>query len=87
MELAPHASWVFRQLAQSAALNEAHQAAIAAAHRAVELAPGDIASLDNLVRIHLITGDKQKAKAVCLELRKIDPVVAQHLLDLIQQHD
>ena len=85
VELAPYASWTFRQLAQSAALNEAHTTAIRAADRAVELAPGDPAALDTLARIHLIAGDKKTALEVCRALAEIDPAAGQRLLDLIQQ--
>ncbi len=84
VKLAPYASWAYKQLAQSAALNEAPMLAIKAAKRAVELKPNDPLYYDILGRIYLLSGDKAAAMETYETLREINPEVAAGLLEVIE---
>jgi len=84
VELAPYASWAYKQLAQSAALNEIPMLAIQAAKRAVELKPYDPLSYDILGRIYLLNGDRAAAMETYETLRELNPEAAAGLLKVIE---
>ena len=84
VHLAPYASWAYKQLAQSAALNETPLLAVDAAKRAVELKPHDPLSYDILARIYLLNGDMDAAMETYEILRKLNPEVAAGLLKVIE---
>ena len=84
VELAPYASWAYRQFAQSLALNDTHEPAIGAAKKAVALAPNDPQCLDNLGRIYLICGDRKSALETYQILLALDENAATSLMNIIQ---
>ncbi|MCH7573274.1 MAG: hypothetical protein IH891_10200 [Planctomycetes bacterium] len=84
VKLAPYASWAYKQLAQSAALNEIPTLAIDAAKRAIELKPYDPLSYDILGRIYLLNGDRAAAMETYETLREINPEAAAGLLKVIE---
>ncbi|MCH7546562.1 MAG: trypsin-like peptidase domain-containing protein [Planctomycetes bacterium] len=84
VKLAPYASWAYKQLAQSAALNEIPTLAIDAAKRAIELKPYDPLSYDILGRIYLLNGDRAAAMETYETLRELNPEAAAGLLKVIE---